>query len=112
MRICSFVKFVSLRHTLKWRISFHSQGIRKMASTVNQTRDPNTLSNYNEFVTLITKADLEINFKAKNINGNVTLKLESVSDTETREIILDTSHLGTHCPCHLGSKAEKYNHNS
>lgn len=58
--------------------------------TINTPRDPNTLSNYNNFVTTHTTANLEINFKSKILTGNVLLKLKSMTNAETDTIILDT----------------------
>ncbi|QSZ31017.1 hypothetical protein DSL72_000578 [Monilinia vaccinii-corymbosi] len=60
-------------------------------STVNMTRDPNTLSNYNNWRTKHTIADLAIDFKKQRVHGTVTLQLESITDKEAEEIILDTS---------------------
>ena len=64
-----------------------------MASIVNPPRDPNTLSNYNNFVTTRTIANLGIDFERRCISGNVTLKLKSITDAATKEILLDTSFL-------------------
>lgn len=67
---------------------------RAMASTtINPVRDPNTLSNYNNWLTKHTIADLAIDFKAQRLVGSVTLNLESLTDSESDEIILDTSFL-------------------
>lgn len=56
-------------------------------------RDPNTLSNYNNWKTKHTIADLAIDFKQQRLVGTVTLQLESITDKESEEIILDTSFL-------------------
>ncbi|KAI9702515.1 MAG: hypothetical protein M1836_000995 [Candelina mexicana] len=56
-------------------------------------RDPNTLSNYNNFQTTHTIANLGIDFHKKRLVGNVILDLKSITDAETRDIVLDTSHL-------------------
>jgi len=56
-------------------------------------RDPNTLSNYNDWKTKHTIADLAIDFKKQRLTGNVTLQLESISEKESEEIVLDTSFL-------------------
>lgn len=67
---------------------------RNMSSnTISPLRDPNTLSNYNIFLTKHTTANFEIDFEKKQLSGNVILKLQSVSDSETEDILLDTSHL-------------------
>ena len=64
-----------------------------MASIVNPPRDPNTLSNYNNFLTTHTEVDFNIDFDKKNISGNVALTLKSITDAAAREILLDTSFL-------------------
>ncbi|KAL8927508.1 MAG: hypothetical protein Q9208_002313 [Pyrenodesmia sp. 3 TL-2023] len=67
-----------------------------MASTdtnIKTPRDPNTLSNYNNFLTKHTNANFSIDFETKRLSGNVILKLESISNSETKDILLDTSHL-------------------
>lgn len=56
-------------------------------------RDPNTLSNYHEFLTVHTKANLSIDFDQKKIYGNVVLNLRDVSKTKSTKIILDTSYV-------------------
>ncbi|KAF5873193.1 putative leukotriene a-4 hydrolase protein [Botrytis fragariae] len=67
--------------------------VRTMASvsTINMPRDPNTLSNYNNWRTKHTIADLAIDFTKQRVHGTVTLQLESITDKESEEIILDTS---------------------
>jgi leukotriene-A4 hydrolase len=64
-----------------------------MATTINMPRDPNTLSNYNNWTTKHTKAELVIDFKAQKLVGYVTLDLQSITQGESEEIILDTSYL-------------------
>jgi leukotriene-A4 hydrolase len=56
-------------------------------------RDPNTLSNYNKFITRHTAANYEIDFEKSILKGGVVLTLESLTDAESKEIILDTSFL-------------------
>ncbi|KAL8972791.1 MAG: hypothetical protein Q9183_000355 [Haloplaca sp. 2 TL-2023] len=63
------------------------------STTINPPRDPNTLSNYNNFLTTHTTAKLDIDFEKKRLVGNVVLKLKSISDAETKDILLDTSYL-------------------
>jgi leukotriene-A4 hydrolase len=60
---------------------------------ITPPRDPNTLSNYNHWKTKHTIADLAIDFKKQRLTGTVTLKLESITEKESEEIILDTSFL-------------------
>ncbi|KAL8912411.1 MAG: hypothetical protein Q9171_002597 [Xanthocarpia ochracea] len=62
-------------------------------TTVNAPRDPNTLSNYNNFLTQHTVVNFEVDFKKRTLDGTVILKLISISDSETKDILLDTSHL-------------------
>lgn len=83
--ITSAPRIVSARQTMVT--------VRTMAtvSTINMTRDPNTLSNYNNWRTKHTIADLAIDFKKQRVHGTVTLQLESITDKESEEIILDTS---------------------
>lgn len=61
--------------------------------TINVPRDPNTLSNYHNFVTRNTSATFDIDFEKKVLKGNVVLTLESLTEKETKEIVLDTSFL-------------------
>lgn len=65
----------------------------RMASTIHAPRDPNTLSNYNNFLTTHTTANFTIDFEQKKLKGNIILNLKSITDARTNEILLDTSHL-------------------
>lgn len=85
----------------------HFQAIRKMASIVNPPRDPNTLSNYNNFITTKTTANLEIDFEKKYIKGNVVLQLTSITEAAAQEILLDSSHLNVK-DVKLNSKVVKW----
>lgn len=79
------------------RVLLISSNPRKMTLTVQQNvRDPNTLSNYNEFRTIHTTANFTIDFERKILNGNVLLKIKPVNRTRRREVILDTSYLDIH----------------
>lgn len=66
-----------------------------MASTltVNPPRDPNTLSNYNNFRSTHVTANLDILFDQQRIVGNVVHQLKSITNAESQEVILDTSFL-------------------
>jgi leukotriene-A4 hydrolase len=68
-------------------------------TTINMPRDPNTLSNYNNWKTKHTIAELAIDFKKQRLTGTVTLQLESITEKESEEIVLDTSFLDVsrHC---------------
>lgn len=54
-------------------------------------RDPNTLSNYNNWRTKHTIAELAISFEEQKLSGSVTLELESITEKASEEILLDTS---------------------
>lgn len=68
---------------------------RRMASTVtvNPPRDPNTLSNYNNFRSTHVTANFDILFDQQHLVGNVVHQLKSITNAESQEIILDTSFL-------------------
>ncbi|CAG8485221.1 8100_t:CDS:10 [Diversispora eburnea] len=54
--------------------------------------DPNTLSNITEVQTTHIDLNFNVNFKQKNIDANVVLKLVSLVDN-VNKVILDTNHL-------------------
>jgi len=56
-------------------------------------RDPTTLSNYHNFVTRHIEADFEIDFEKKALTGGVKLVLESLTEGESKEVVLDASFL-------------------
>ncbi|CAL3967739.1 unnamed protein product [Diplocarpon coronariae] len=66
--------------------------VRKMVS-ITKPRDPTTVSNYNYWKTKHTIADFAIDFKKQRLTGTVTLQLESVTDKDSEDIVLDTSFL-------------------
>ena len=70
-----------------------SLNTRNMTTSLKMPRDPNTLSNYQNFVTTHTTANFEIDFDNQRLTGNVVLQLEPVPESKSNEIILDTSHL-------------------
>ncbi|KAF4967502.1 hypothetical protein FSARC_4966 [Fusarium sarcochroum] len=53
-------------------------------------RDPSTLSNYGAWRTRHTTANFKIDFEKQILKGNVVLQLESQTDKESNEIILDS----------------------
>ena len=57
---------------------------------INTPRDPNTLSNYHNFVTTHTAVDFDIDFEKKRLHGDVVLTFKSITDAETDQIVLDT----------------------
>lgn len=61
--------------------------------TSKRIRDPNTLSNYDEFLTIQTVTNFEIDFQQKCLFGSVDLRLKKISQTGARDIFLDTSYL-------------------
>jgi leukotriene-A4 hydrolase len=77
-------------------------------ATINMPRDPNTLSNYNNWKTKHTIADLAIDFKKQRLTGTVTLQLESITEKESDEIILDTSFLDVQDISINGSKSKDW----
>ncbi len=62
-------------------------------TTINLPRDPNTLSNYHNWRTAHTTANFEILFEEQRLSGNVLLTLRSITNSETKDILLDTSYL-------------------
>ena len=88
-----------ISHDVPWRAPRRQhvdgpQHYHSMANTIiNPARDPNTLSNYNNWLTAHTTANLDIAFEKQTLSGNVVLTLKSITNAETKEIILDTSHL-------------------
>lgn len=64
-----------------------------MATIINPPRDPNTLSNYNNWISTHTTANFEILFDQKKLSGNVVHRLKSITDSQSRDILLDTNHL-------------------
>ena len=77
-------------------------------ASLTPPRDPNTLSNYNNWKTKHTIADLAIDFKKQRLAGTVTLKLESITEKESEEIILDTSFLDVSSVKVNGKAAESW----
>lgn len=71
---------------------FHFLRISVRTMTTNP-RDPNTLSNYNNWRSTHITANFDILFDQKKLVGNVVHQFKSITDGESREIILDTSHL-------------------
>lgn len=96
-------------------ITSRSLAVRNMAVVTNP-RDPNTLSNYNNWRTTHITANFDILFDQKKLVGNVIHQFKSTTDAESREIILDTSHLdigavkvdGQPCKWELSSPLEPF----
>ena len=64
-----------------------------MVATIRNVRDPNTLSNYQNWITTHTVANFGIDFEQKALSGNVILFLKARNKDEKPEILLDTSYL-------------------
>jgi len=58
---------------------------------IRTPRDPNTLSNYHNYVTRHTSVDFEIDFEKKRLVGKAILKMESLTD-EAVEVTLDSRY--------------------
>lgn len=54
------------------------------------SRDPTTLSNYGAWRTKHTTAKFNIDFENKRLKGSVILQLESQTDKESKEVVLDS----------------------
>lgn len=68
-----------------------SGNLRRNFATVNMVnRDPSTLSNYGAWRTRHTTANFKIDFEDKCLKGSVILQLESQTDKESKEIVLDS----------------------
>ncbi|KAF1813311.1 leukotriene A-4 hydrolase [Eremomyces bilateralis CBS 781.70] len=63
-----------------------------MARIGSAVRDPNTLSNYDEFVTRHITANLEVDFEGRRLSGDVVLRMRSVTGEGDR-VVLDTSYV-------------------
>lgn len=64
-----------------------------MAISIHPPRDPNTLSNYNNWICTHITANFDILFDQKKLVGNVIHKLKSTTNGESQEIILDSNHV-------------------
>lgn len=83
------------RNTIRTPNTILRASTRRMASTVtvNPPRDPNTLSNYNNFRSTHVTANFDILFDQQRLVGNVVHQLKSITNAESQEIVLDTSFL-------------------
>ena len=72
-------------------------GRRSLASIAAMAnRDPTTLSNYAAWRTKHTTVDFKLDFDAKLLRGSATLQLESQTDRQSKEVILDTRFVKVH----------------
>ncbi|KAJ5503085.1 hypothetical protein N7463_005959 [Penicillium fimorum] len=88
----------TLGRSLTRNLNFNLRSITvRFASTRNMgiinPRDPNTVSNYNNWRSTHITANFDILFDQKKLVGNVVHQFKSITDGESQEIILDTSHL-------------------
>jgi leukotriene-A4 hydrolase len=61
---------------------------------IKTPRDPNTLSNYHNYVTRHTSVDFEIDFEKKRMVGTVVLKMESLVDGDAQvDVVLDSKYV-------------------
>jgi hypothetical protein len=61
---------------------------------IKTPRDPNTLSNYHNYVTRHTSVDFEIDFEKKRMVGTVVLKMESLVDGDGQvDVVLDSKYI-------------------
>lgn len=58
--------------------------------TMTAARDPTTQSNYGAWRTKHTAVDFKLDFDNKRLQGSVTLQLESQTDKQSTEVILDS----------------------
>jgi leukotriene-A4 hydrolase len=85
-----------------------SRQLTRMASTiVKGPRDPNTLSNYQNWITTHSTATFDVNFEEQRLGGHVAHKLRSTTDAATKEIILDSSHVDIQ-DVHIEGKSVKW----
>merc|ERR1712000_423643 len=66
--------------------------LRRSFTTVNMAgqRDPSTLSNYGAWRTKHVTANFDLDFEGKKLKGEVILKLESQTEKESKEVVLDS----------------------
>jgi leukotriene-A4 hydrolase len=55
--------------------------------------DPSTSSNYDKWLARHTTATFQVDFDAKRLVGSVLIELESLTDRQSKEIILDSSYV-------------------
>ncbi|KAI1623006.1 leukotriene-A4 hydrolase [Exophiala viscosa] len=81
------------RHNLLSTKTPFARHTSNMAITINHPRDPNTLSNYNNWRTIHTSTTLDILFDEQKLKGIVAHSLKAITDGESDEILLDSSHV-------------------
>lgn len=81
---------------------------RTLASiTMAAKRDPSTLSNYQAWRTKHTTVAFKLDFDNQRLKGSVLLQLESQTDKESKEVVLDTRFLNV-SSVNVNSKQSKW----
>ncbi|POR31843.1 Leukotriene A-4 hydrolase [Tolypocladium paradoxum] len=83
----SVLKRISLPRSPQISITITRRGFASVNMT---TRDPTTLSNYGAWRTKHTTVNFKLDFEEKCLKGSVLLQLESQTDRESTEVVLDT----------------------
>ncbi|KAI0134631.1 leukotriene A-4 hydrolase/aminopeptidase [Xylariales sp. AK1849] len=84
---------VTIRSTPFSSVRAHQQKRFCFSPRTMAPRDPTTLANYGAWLTRHTTVDFKVNFDKQRLEGSVSLELESLTDKESKEIILDTNFL-------------------
>jgi leukotriene-A4 hydrolase len=66
---------------------------RRSFASVAMARDPCTLSNFAAWRTRHTTTNFNIDFEGKRLQGSVVLELESQTDKESKEVVLDSKYV-------------------
>jgi len=83
--------YPSIAVQIRWTVPRGQR--RNMATIINSPRDPNTLSNYNNWISTHITANFDILFDQKKLAGNVVHRFKSITDAQSQDIILDANHL-------------------
>lgn len=78
---------------IRWNTSLRGQKRSMTTTIINSPRDPNTLCNYNNWISTHITANFDILFDQKKLAGNVVHRFKSITDAQSRDIILDSNHL-------------------
>ena len=81
-----------------------------------QHRDPNTLSNFDQFTTIHTTANFSIDFENEVLFGNILLDIQPLVNPKENDLVLDASFLdvrevtvdGISSPWNLSPRTEPY----
>lgn len=82
--------FLKRLHIKRHPSSINLHFSRTFASVNMATRDPSTRSNYGAWRTKHTTVNFTLDFEEKRLKGSVLLQLESQTDRESTEVILDS----------------------